>query len=191
VLSQYVPEHHYGRTPLQFSATNLAYSLALEQTKMLQSWERMILCIIESGADLHEVVHSYTPLSLFLKNFLGNGSEEKTGLRPRDLQRMLKVWLNILQRADVDLVAYGTEESRRLRAPRFLEEPLPQLPHWYALYWGSSDEVFYLTFSYGPTPQDWTVQLDMAEQYAGDFWRMPGLLSETEVQVIPGSWIDT
>jgi hypothetical protein len=43
----------------------------------------------------------------------------------------------------------------------------------------------------GLTPDDWTVQFDMVEEYASDFWWMTELSDDSESQAVPGSWIDT
>jgi hypothetical protein len=196
MLSEYVPEHHNGRTPLQLSAVGLAYCLARGQSEILQNLETMIVCIIESGADLHETKHGYTPFALFIAaiplNWRYRGDDSGVdGLRARDLRRMLKVWLDILKCAGVDLITYGAEEKRVLEAHRFLENPPIQAQpwDWDGLVFG--DEVYYFRFCYGPTPDDWRVQFDMVGEYASDFWRMPGLLDGIEVQAMPGSWIDT
>jgi hypothetical protein len=198
MLSQYTSEHHHGRTALELAAVNLAINLASVQPGLLRSLELMIALIIEGGADLHVAVYVYTPLALFLKAIpvslrsggVGSGIID---LRPRSLRRALKVWLNILQRAGVNLNAYGAEESRKARARYFTEDPPPaaQSRDWHRNHWLFGDEFYCFTFSYGQMPDDWTVELDMAEECAGDFWRMPGLLDGSEVQAMPGSWIDT
>jgi hypothetical protein len=196
MLSQYVPEHHDGRTPLQLLVADLAFCLARELSKIFQNLEAMIVCIVESGADLHEAVHGYTPLAIFLRTILSNWRyrRDRSGeadLRPKDLRRMLKVWLNILQCAGVDLIIYGAEEKRILEAHCFIENPpIPAAP----CDWGSfvfGDEVSNFTFSYGPLPDDWTVQFDMVEEYASDFRRMIELSDETELRAVPGGWIET
>jgi hypothetical protein len=202
MLNQYVPEHHDGRAPLQLSAVNLAYFLATrERHETLRSLETMIVCIIESGADLHDATHYHTPLMVFLAYFTdvrrarSVESEERNGVaetRPRDLRHAIKAWLSILQRAGVNLVTYGAQESRIFQAFRSMSNPLPPVQSWYASEWYKiGDEIHYFTFSYGPTPQDWAVQLDMVEEYASDIWRMPYLLDESESPTVHGSWIDT
>jgi hypothetical protein len=195
MLNQYVPEHCDGRTPLQLSAVNFGYSLAYEQSETIQSLETMISCIIESGADLHEADHCHTPFILFLAYFASARrfwDKKAAETRPRDLRRAVVAWLSILQRAGVDLVAYGAQESCVVQAFRSMNQPLPQLQRWFETSFSQfSDEVFYFTFSYGQTPEFWTVQLDIVEDYASDFWQMPGLLEATQVHAIPGSWIDT
>lgn len=171
------------------------YSLAPDRSKVLQSFETMIVCIIESGADLHEASHHNTPLIVLLAystHVRRIRSKESAKTRPRDLRSILQAWLKILRAAGVDLIAYGAQESRIFRIFRSLVDPRPQLQLWYDLDpWWFSNEVFHFTITYGPTPEDWTVQLDMAEQYAGDFWRMPDLSDGSDLQAIPGSWIDT
>jgi hypothetical protein len=111
--------------------------------------------------------------------------------RPRDLQRGLLKWLKILQHNGVDLVAYGAEERRQFLAYRSLETPMSPLIYWYIVNGAFfSLEVYHFSFSYGPMPEDWTLQLDdMSDQYVGDFWQMPGLLDEG-VRAVPGAWID-
>jgi hypothetical protein len=189
MLSQFVPEHHDGKTPLQLSAINLAYALAGDLPDMPQNMEMMIVSIIECGADLHEALHSYTPFALFLRSIASTlRYRSYASSRPRDLRRMLKGWLNILQRSGVDLVTYGAEESRTHVAPCSIENPTQP---WDWSYFAAGDQLYYFAFSYGSMPSDWTVQFDMVEEYASDFWRMPGLLGETEVRAIPGSWIDS
>jgi hypothetical protein len=71
MLSQYVPAHHDGRTPLHLFIFNLAYRLARNQIPVAQELETMVFCIIKSGADLHEADRFHTPLSLFLNYVLG------------------------------------------------------------------------------------------------------------------------
>jgi hypothetical protein len=153
MLSQYVPEHRDGRTPLQLSAVSLAYALAREDPGRVRNMEMMIVCILESGADLHEAVESYTPLALFLetitrnRGWIDDGLKVADYLRPRDLRRMLKVWLKILQRAGVDLIAYGAEESRTLQAVFFIENRVTPTLLWDDD-WIGDYEVHYFTFSW-------------------------------------------
>jgi hypothetical protein len=189
MLSQYVPGHHDGKTPLHLSAINLAHALSHDFPDLAQKMEMMILCIIESGVDLHEAVHSYTPLALFLRSI--SMRSHFRNWRPRDLRRMLKVWLNILQCAGVDLITYGAEESRTLGAHRFIENPLELTKPWDWSFVVSDDELYHFAFSYGRIPDDWTVQFDMVEEYVSDFWRIAESSDERELQAIPGSWIDT
>jgi hypothetical protein len=199
MLSQYVPEHHGDKTPLQlasvFAACCLSTSyLPRDQSDKFRCLEVIIAAVIASGAELNEGNHHHTPLLLFLTTMPACRKywEDDSHNRPRDMRSGLMVWLEILQRAGVDLVTYGAEESRHFKAYRLLETPVPPLLHWHNTHsLMFSDEVFYFNISYGPKPEDWTAQLDhMFDQYIGDFWRMPGLLDETEVQVIPGAWID-
>ena len=198
MLNRYVPQHHGDKTPLQLAAVAIAYHLPTPHLSQnppdyIRCLEGIIAAIIAAGAGLHEGNHHHTPLLLFLATISGR---DHWGVdlhsRPGDICRGLMAFLRILECAGVDLVAYGAEESRQFLMYRSLKNPVPPL-----LYWHNtsspmfSNEVFYFSLSYGPTPEDWTVQLDhMVEQYVDEFWQMPGLLDETEVQVIPGAWID-
>jgi hypothetical protein len=206
MLSQYVPEHYDCRTPLQLSAVNLAYALVCDVHDLRQNLKMMILLIIESGADLHEAYHCYTPLQLLLSTFpsgvaAGDVHGKLVDSSSRNLQRILREWLKILQRAGVDLNAYGVEESRQCHIDCSMEDSRNALEIWHDNNpwgvwhddnpWFFSGVISRFTFSYGPTPDDWTVQPDMSEEYLVDFWSMVGLLGETELRALPGSWIDT
>jgi hypothetical protein len=197
MLNRYMPEHHGDKTPLQLVAVATACQLRMlhlsqDQSSQTRCLEVIIAAIIATGAGLHESDHHHTPLLLFLSTIPGYRhwfNEPPT--RPKDLRRGLIVWLKILQRVGVDLVAYGAQESRHFLAYGLLESPVPPLLHWHNMHpVVFSDEIFYFTFSYGPEPEDWTVELDhMADQYVGDFWQMPGLLDEN-VRAVPGAWTD-
>ncbi|KAM0707437.1 hypothetical protein Q7P35_004082 [Cladosporium inversicolor] len=190
MLDRYSPELHGRNTPLQLAAVAAASNLAPEMPKALAHF---IAAIIAHGAELHEADHYHTPLLLYLCILAGN--RYLTPLpdsRPRVLLNRLKPWLKALQHVGVDLVAYGAEESLRFRAYCSLGNSVPP-----SLYWHDfenltfSNEVFYFTFTYGPTPEDWTVQLEREfDQYVGDFWQMPGLVDEDEVPAMPGGWVD-
>lgn len=197
MLDRYIPEHHGGKNPLQLAAVAAACDLAtlnlseklLDNTRYM---EVIITAIIATGAGLHEGDNHHTPLLLFLNAIHKHHYWEiNVHLRPRELQRALVVWLTILQNSGVDLVAYGAEESRQLLVYRQLNSPVPPLLYWHNIHGPSfGGEVLQFTLSYGPMPEDWTVQLDrLVEQYVGDFWQMPGLLDE-HVRAVPGAWID-
>lgn len=190
MLNRYSPELHGSNTPLQLAAVAAASNLAPDIPKAL---EQFIAAIITHGAELHEADHYHTPLLLYLSILAGN--RYLTPLpdsRPRALLNRLKPWLKALQHTGVDLVAYGAEESICFSAYHCLEDPIPPLRYWHAFEdLTFSNEVFYFTFTYGPTPEDWTVQLNRVfEQYVGDFWQIPGLVDEEEVLAMPGGWID-
>lgn len=197
MLSRYIPEHHGEKTPLQLAAVatghthselDLSQELLYDKSRCL---EVIIAAIIASGAGLHEGDDYHTPLLLFLATI----DERKLWdndfrARSRKLKRGLIVWLKIMQNAGVDLVAYGAEESRRLLAYRSLECPNSPLLYWPYPHQWFSNGLPHFTFSYGPTPEDWTVWQDhMVEEYVGDFWQMSGLLAE-DARPIPGAWID-
>lgn len=193
MLNRYVPEYHGNKTPLQLAAAATAYHLPQHPPDKTRCLEVVIAAIIATGAGLHEGDHHHTPLLIFLTTIPGRKYWFKDSpSRPRDIQSGLLVWLKILHNAGVDLVTYGAEESRHFLAYRLLDSPVPPLLHWHnAQSLLFSDEVFYFTFTYGPTPEDWTVQLErVCDQYVGDFWQMPGLVDENEVLAMPGGWID-
>ena len=193
MLNRYMPEHHGGNTPMQLAAVAIAIALAWKNSGNIEFLEGIVATMIANGVPLHEGDHHHTPLLQFLVAFL-RSEHYSYGFasRPRDIQRGLLEWLKILQRNGVELLSYGAEESRLHVAYRALKDPIPLLTYWHDL-----DDVFFskdvinFSFTYGPTPEDWTVQLDHAiEQYLGDFWQMPGLLDEDETRAMPGGWID-
>lgn len=193
MVNRYRPEHHGGRTPMQLAAVATAHTLAWKETDSIQCITGIIAAIIATGAGVHDGDYHMTPMVLFLAIFLWN-REFRTGefaSRPRDIKGGLVVWLKILQDAGVDLVSYGAEESRQHLAYCALQDPTPPLMYWHSmLCWGFCGSL-YFTFSYGPEPQDWTVQLNhTTDQYFGEFWQMPGLLDEHGVRAMPGGWID-
>lgn len=192
MVARYIPLNHGGKTPLQLVAVAARFSVPMRST---QRWpfgirwlKRIIAAIITTGAGLHEGDQHHTPLLLFLTSILAQIYWDDSGhpfqSRPRVLKRGL-------QHNGVDLVAYGAEERRQFLAYRCLEDPVPPLIYWYFLNGPFiSLEVYHFSFSYGPTPEDWTIQLDyMINQYVGDFWKMPGLLDEN-VRAVPGAWVD-
>lgn len=193
MLHRYVPADHGGRTPLQLVAVFLACTLALQHLSDVQHIEEITALTIATGAELHGGDHHHTPLLLFLSvlsgyRYLG----DLVAATPRERQRGLVAWLRILQKAGVDLVAYGAEENRQFLMYRSLKNPEPPLHYWHNIQpLNFTDEVLHFNISYGPTPEDWTAKQDhMFDQYVGDFWRMPGLLDEAEVRPIPGAWIE-
>ena len=194
MLNRYVPEHHGNRTPLQLAAVAIGRNLSdahPSQLGITRGLEVIIAAIIANGVGLHDGDHHHTPLLLFLTAILERPIwYQHLPSRPREIQRGIMAWLKIMQKAGVDLVAYGAEESRRFLAFRSLERHVPPLLYWNDSGMYISDEAPRFTFSYGPTPEDWTVRLDrMVEQYVGDFWQMPGLLDE-HVPTVPGAWVD-
>ena len=178
---------------MQLAAVAIAYALAWKISDNIECLEGIVATMIANGVHLHEGDHHHTPLLQFLAAFPGYEHYiYGFSSRPRDIQRGLLEWLKILQRNGVDLLSYGAEESRRSLAYRALKDPVPLQAYWHSICrWGFSDDIFYVDFTYGPTPEDWTVQLDHPiDQYVGDFWQMPGLLDEVDHRAMPGGWID-
>ena len=150
--------------------------------------------MIATGAGLHVGDHHHTPLLLFLASFPGRKcwyEQQRSSLG--ETWSGLMVWLKILQRSGVDLVAYGAEESRQFLANRSMEEHVPPLLYWQEIEpCEFNDDAFrFGLIFYGPAPEDWTVELDrMVEQYVDQFWKMPGLLDENDSRAVPGAWVD-
>lgn len=196
MLSRYIPEHHGKKTPLQLAAVATGYYVFLSDPFQglyynKRCLEVIIAAIIASGAGLHECDDHHTPLLLFLTTIIERHLwDDGFQTTPRTLRRGLIAWLKIMQNAGADLVAYGAEESHRFLAYRSLECPKSPTLYWqHCLPW-IGHEVLHFTFSYGPTPEDWTVRQDhMVDQYVGEFWQMPGLLDEI-ARPIPGAWIN-
>lgn len=192
LLNRYIPERHDGKTPLQLAAVAAYFALLRDDLQLLKYLESFITAIIATGAGPHDGDHHHTPLLLLLAASSGMESFPYGTGKPRDMRLMLVGWIEILQHAGLDLTSYGAEETRQHLAYRALADPVPQLTYWHntqsEMY---SNEVFYFTFSYGPTPKEWSVQLDhRVDQYVNDFWQMPGLLDDSEVRVVPGAWVD-
>lgn len=164
--------------------------------------ENTIMIAIPSGMNSHEVYPCHTPLYLFLSAARATLQQSLCDLAgpsefiPRRLLRKcLMIWLETLQNAGVDLVTYGAEECHIFELYRSSENPVPALQHWHEM--DSHDDknalsnaIYNFTFTYGPTPADWTVELDVpVERYMCDFWQMPGLHDEWMAKAMPGSWI--
>lgn len=193
MLDCFLPEHHGGKTPIQILAVNGAWHLARDVAEALSAIEKIIGCTIASGADIHDELHRHTPLLLFLETLIMCPSRAQPFVaKARDLRRWLLWWLKILQDAGLDLVVYGAEEVRRFRILRSTENSSPRFECWFNLipseYLG---QVLHFTVGYGPTPEDWTVQVEFpVEQYVSDFWQIPSLQDDGKSLSIPGSWID-
>jgi hypothetical protein len=197
MLNRYVPEQHGNKTPLQLAAVCTASHLSLhhpfQELPDMRCVEGVIAAIIAAGADVHDGDHHHTPLILFLTAVSGNyGGYSNCHPRPRDIQHRLVIWLKIIERNGIDLVAYGAEESYQQSAYRSSKDPKPPLDYWRDRFGvPCNNDTFYFTFSCGPTPEDWRVQMDhMVEQYVGDLWQMPGLLDEDDIRAMPGGWIE-
>jgi hypothetical protein len=197
MLNRFRPEYHGSKTPLQLAAvcaaTYLSWISPSQKLPDMRCLEGIIAAIITTGAEVHGGNHHHTPLMLFLATVSERGSwSSEHHPRSREIQRKLVMWLKILQRAGVDLVAYGSEERRQFRIYCSLEVPVPPLLHWHnTIFSIFTKEVLHFNVSFGPEPEDWRVQLDhMIDQYVGDFWQMPGLLDGDKIRGMPGSWIE-
>jgi hypothetical protein len=193
MLDRYKPEHHGGKAPLHLALVSTAFHMVHEEPKGVRSLMGIVIAIMAAGTGLHAGEHHHTPLLLLFASIPASSHfDPHICLKPRNLRRVLVMWLKVLQKSGVDLVAYGAEESRQHLLYRSLKDTRPPLTYWCNMEpCVFSDEVFYFTFSYGPTPEDWRVELDPTiDQFVGEFWQMPGLLDDYEIRAMPGGWID-
>lgn len=196
LLNNYIPQDHGCMTPLQILAVHSASCLVTDRWDMFDVLKDIISALVTSDAHLHTGDHCQTPLLLFLSTLVGV-QDLVWGItqapRPRLLRRCLMWWLKTLQHGGVDLVRYGSKEEQTLQAFESLEDPIPPLQHWQDMFWWYfRDDIFHFKITYGPQPEDWTVQIDPPlEQYAWDFWQMTRLQHERQSLPMPGSWIDT
>ncbi|OTA68466.1 hypothetical protein K449DRAFT_145961 [Hypoxylon sp. EC38] len=97
----------------------------------------------------------------------------------------LRVWLEALEQAGVDLNTYGRREHEIFtNNDSYHYFGLP----WIIEYYYSFPVNYYLVdFSYGPEPDDWKLYWsEPTDELAGDFWE----LIENPPLHIPGSWVD-
>lgn len=211
MLDRYKSTNHNGKLPLQLLVVPYGASVTwhLRTTDIgrgfpdgpirkelacsahwLDYLEKTLAIVISRGANIHEADQCHTPLLLFLTGCLGYKFWGHFEVRPGALRRRLLFWLRTLQRAGVDLARHGAEESRAFEKCRSLEESIMAVPCWHheeLLAYAVDLPSF--TFFYGPRPEDWTVELDLpVEEYASEFWQMPGLYDEWATKAVPGSW---
>lgn len=98
----------------------------------------------------------------------------------------VRIYLHNLKEAGVDLVSYGRKEKK-------LHRQLTWKPFVCYGLWDAIDsptiEHDLVGFTYGPSPDDWTVWLsEPTDVFAGDFWTM--IESPWEPERMPGAWIE-
>lgn len=99
----------------------------------------------------------------------------------KDMAFALRLWLQVLMQAGVDLDTYGKREREWfINNDRY---------HYFAPY-GKHRFFFgyYLAnFKFGPKPEDWELYwAERTDVFAGDFWK----LTEEPQLHIPGAWVD-
>ena len=109
----------------------------------------------------------------------------------RRLSAATTAWLEDLLQAGVDLEAYGEREWGLYRQDDWL-----QTWHWSNLTCDHEDSAsnaegpLLVTFTYGPRPEDWTLQWDLAtEEFAADFWETLDVYSANS-HIMPGGWVE-
>jgi len=125
--------------------------------------------------------HELTPFhSLFLEQ-----SNWEVGGDYGKVHGLIRIWLEDLMSAGVDLLEYGRNE-KAIHARILKAKPLNVLPltqyYWRGCQWDLLD------FTFGPSPGDWRVWLtEPTDRFAGEFWSM---IEPPEAGPMPGMWID-
>jgi hypothetical protein len=207
LLAQYDRDDMEGKTLLQSLAehygTRLASSMndRYESPDMIADLKELIGAAISAGFDVHQGDDGHTPLQLMLSCFAINWDNVTMVPSTKIQAKALLTWLEVLQRADVDLSAYGQEEERIRRCYQPIWSWPSALDDIYRAYNGQispaepTPESIRFQFTYGPTPADWNVTLlDFVEECSRDFWGMVEAQNEHALYqkyVLPGGWIDT
>lgn len=96
---------------------------------------------------------------------------------------VLRVWLEALRQAGVDLNTYGQREHEIFAD----DDSLHYFNSDYRIEVPLVFEVYLIDFTYGPEPDDWRLYWrETTDEFAGDFWK----LIEDPPLNIPGSWVD-
>lgn len=224
MLDCFAPEHHSRISPLQLLAVAYAVALSWyqyfsdiyrdfpaeskETEKLAQLTHRLdflgstIAIAISSGVSIHKADHCHTPLYLLLSKHLSMLTDFSVSgkgfapffMRPWMLRKCLTLWLEILQKAGVDLSTYGAEESQAFERYRSFDDTIPtaycDLLHVLELDIPDADCLSF-TFSYGPAPEDWAAESDThVEDYVCQFWQMPDFYDDWAMRNMPGRWIE-
>lgn len=200
LFTQYEPANFWGMSQLQLLAYNLGYRVAFTEMDMsdrnAKELGEFISAAIDSGLDVHESSNGHTPLTRYLSAFRPNGQHQtRHGFQCRmTIKKSLLIWLDLLQRAGVDLFAYGKEEMRLSEGSQSLAAPALFSEQCAPLFPDKEDTRLHLTLSYGSTPSEWDVGLlHQVEQYAEGFWRMVDKQTEEDERrrhATPGGWVD-
>lgn len=101
------------------------------------------------------------------------------------VDKIVRVWLEALRQAGVDLNIYGQREYKL-----FAKEEVSRDFHFTTVMFRGGHYNFSIRligFKYGPKPEDWKVYFDeRTDRFAGEFWE----LVENSLLQIPGSWVD-
>jgi hypothetical protein len=144
----------------------------------------LVLRLITSGSDIHNEIlppdllrESSILIAIILKTF-DEFCNSCSCCIVSTLPLVARVWLEILYEADVDLIKYGQRELSLL-STRYLH--LSSIIDWRIL-----------SFTYGPTPEDWEFRLVHDNWYreynryqaVQEFWN----IVENPERNIPGAW---
>jgi hypothetical protein len=158
--------------------------------------EELIVVAILTGLDVHVGGSGHSPFQLMLVGFSNAWGDSRSITSSRLLTKALLAWLEVLQRADVDIGIYGKKEERirKRYRPRHFWPSMYRYGFWSFVGASAVPETYEFQFTYGPTLADWSVTLlDFVEECSGDFWRLVEAQAEEaffEKCVSPGGWID-
>ncbi|PQE29043.1 Ankyrin repeat-containing domain protein [Rutstroemia sp. NJR-2017a BBW] len=149
--------------------------------------------LVRLKSDVHQFVRLrwyYSALPILfsvLKYFYQNsipgaetGMNEATDTTPRNV---IRIWLEILLVAGVDLVEYGKKEHDWFCKNRYIET-------WHNDGSDRHPRIRLVSFSYGPKPDDWRFRSVISEEYYGyyrmfrEFWSMV----DHPERATPGAW---
>jgi len=196
------------------------YDLKVE-SDCLQDLLLLMKELVVAGSDLHSCVQrawnasdefksncvAETPLSTIISGFshlseiclynkmafLGGRGESYIPVPSvTDLCTPIRLWLQLLYDAGIDLVNYGRKEKLVRRQGqtsaqcRFViwRRALSRFSS-YAHNWRQVEKIFSISFTYGPKPSDWHFWfVEHLDESFADFWDMV----EHPERTIPGSW---
>jgi hypothetical protein len=187
-------------------------------------FRELIVEALNHGLDLHEEQPVAVGVSLLLRLLhlapipLDRQSDSASERVLTDMERLLHIWLDLLESMGVDLSVYGQEEWRLFEQLRRTnnecerpwdwwhqrEQPCScyEIGHEYetADDWLSDLDSYptLFTFSYGAKISDWKLRVvHNGDQYAGQFWRMleqNDSAMEKEAgyyhRMVPGGWVE-
>lgn len=203
LLAQYEPDDLMGLTRLQLYAVYygryVGFTFGQRSDVHNERFEESLFAAIDLGFDIHKGPDGHTPLMQYLASFLEEiwRLQATFGVRIRTskgLKEALSRWLVLLQRAGMDLLAYGKEERRLFEVYQSLPDPVPLLQKWTDAYWDEQSIIPPFSLTNGSTPSEWDIELlHLVEERAGGFWRMVEMQTEEAERhrhAVPGSWFD-
>jgi hypothetical protein len=127
------------------------------------SWKSLFFELLDAGVDLHKVGGHSTPFAAFLFGYFRSGARDAS---LRTCNAALKIWLEDLQTAGLDLKEFGQIEERMLRSGVF-DKQLDSMAGWY------TGRPRLIGFTYGSSPGEWRLWISEGQEIlVGDFWRL-------------------